>query len=196
MQIAYLTAGAAGMFCGSCMHDNALAKALVKQGVDCTLLPIYTPIRTDEEDVSADRVFFGGVNIFLQQKMPWLKYMPSWMDSVLNRPSLIRRATAGQTKTDPKFLGKLTVSMLRGLNGNQAKEVHRMCDWLEKDLKPDAFVLSNMLIAGSIPEIKRRLNKPVFVTLQGDDIFFDFLPEPFREQALHEMRQIVPLNIA
>ena len=193
MQIAYLTAGAAGMFCGSCMHDNALAKALIKQGVDCTLLPIYTPIRTDEEDVSADRVFFGGVNIFLQQKMPWLKYLPSWMDSVLNRPSLIRRATAGQSKTDPKFLGKLTVSMLRGLNGNQAKEVRRLCKWLENDLKPDAFILSNMLIAGSIPEIKRRLNKPVFVTLQGDDIFFDFLPEPFREQALQEMRQIVPL---
>jgi glycosyltransferase involved in cell wall biosynthesis len=193
MQIAYLTAGAAGMFCGSCMHDNALAKALIKQGVDCTLLPIYTPIRTDEEDVSADRVFFGGVNIFLQQKMPWLKYLPSWVDSALNRPSLIRRATEGQSKTDPRFLGKLTVSMLRGLNGNQAKEVRRMRDWLESDLKPDAFVLSNMLIAGSIPEIKRRLNKPVYVTLQGDDIFFDFLPEPYREQALHEMRQIVPL---
>jgi hypothetical protein len=29
MRIVYLTAGAAGMYCGSCLHDNALAKALI-----------------------------------------------------------------------------------------------------------------------------------------------------------------------
>ena len=28
MRIAYITAGAAGMFCGSCMHDNTLVAAL------------------------------------------------------------------------------------------------------------------------------------------------------------------------
>ncbi len=52
MQIAYITAGAAGMFCGSCMHDNTLVAALARQGHDALLVPTYTPIRTDEEDVS------------------------------------------------------------------------------------------------------------------------------------------------
>ena len=47
MKAVFLTAGAAGMYCGSCMHDNSLARAMRDQGVDCVLQPIYTPIRTD-----------------------------------------------------------------------------------------------------------------------------------------------------
>ena len=67
-KIAYLTSGAANMFCGSCLHDNTLARALTAMGAETTLIPTYTPIRTDEEDVSVDQVFFGGVNVYLQQK--------------------------------------------------------------------------------------------------------------------------------
>ena len=78
--IVYLTAGAGGMFCGSCMHDNALAKALNAEGWDVTLVPFYTPIRTDESDVSIDQVFFGGVNVFLQQKIPLFRFVPSFLD--------------------------------------------------------------------------------------------------------------------
>ena len=67
-KIVYITAGAAGMFCGSCMRDNALVTQLKKTGgYDVTLLPLYTPIRTDEPDVSVDQIFFGGINVFLQQ---------------------------------------------------------------------------------------------------------------------------------
>ncbi len=61
MKIVYLTAGAGGMFCGSCIHDNALAKELIQLGHECLLVPVYTPIRTDDEDVSADQVFMGGL---------------------------------------------------------------------------------------------------------------------------------------
>jgi hypothetical protein len=50
--IIYLTAGAAGMYCGSCLHDNALAAALTDAGWNVQLVPTYTPIRTDESDVS------------------------------------------------------------------------------------------------------------------------------------------------
>ena len=59
MRIAYITAGAAGMYCGSCLHDNTLAAALIRKGHDVALIPTYTPIRTDEQDVSIDRVFYG-----------------------------------------------------------------------------------------------------------------------------------------
>jgi len=68
-RVAYLTAGAGGMFCGSCMHDNSLVKALGKHGVDAVLIPTYTPIRTDEKNVSQERVFFGGIHVYLRQKM-------------------------------------------------------------------------------------------------------------------------------
>ena len=57
-RIAYVTAGAAEMYCGSCLRDNALAAALQREGVNILLIPTYTSIRTDEEDVSIDRVFF------------------------------------------------------------------------------------------------------------------------------------------
>src|SRR5262249_58771514 len=62
MRIAYITAGAAGMFCGSCMRDNTLVTALARLGHEALLIPTYTPIRTDEDDVSQKRILFGGIN--------------------------------------------------------------------------------------------------------------------------------------
>ena len=55
MRITYITAGAAGMYCGSCMRDNTLVAALARLGHEALLVPTYTPIRTDEEDVSQRR---------------------------------------------------------------------------------------------------------------------------------------------
>ncbi len=191
MKFVYLTAGAAGMFCGSCMLDNALARELIRQGHETLLVPVYTPIRTDEEDVSIDRVFLGGVNVFLQQKFPWLNYLPKWVDAVLNQPWLIRKLTANAGKTSPKLLGALTVSMLKGTQGSQRKEVVRLCNWLEQDIQPDVLLLTNLLIGGCIPEFKRRFRSPVMVILQGDDIFLDSLPEPFRQQSVDAMRRLV-----
>ena len=62
MKIAYIAAGAAGMYCGTCIHDNTLASELIKQEHEGALIPTYTPLRTDEADVSAE-VLSGGVNI-------------------------------------------------------------------------------------------------------------------------------------
>ncbi|HMC11090.1 MAG TPA: glycosyltransferase family 1 protein, partial [Pirellulaceae bacterium] len=86
MKIAYLTAGAAGMICGSCMHDNTLARALIAAGHDVQLIPLYTPIRTDEEDVSSDRIFYGGINMYLQQKSSVFRWLPKWLDRWLDQP--------------------------------------------------------------------------------------------------------------
>ncbi len=60
MKVVLLTAGAAGMYCGSCMHDNALARALRERGVDCVLQPVYTPIRTDESALPTSTFFLAG----------------------------------------------------------------------------------------------------------------------------------------
>lgn len=192
MRLLYLTAGAAGMYCGSCMHDNSLARSLMGMGTDMLLVPVYTPIRTDDEDVSQHQVFFGGLNIYLQQKFPWLQRLPAWMDRWLNHPSLIRFATRGAMQIDMKFLGRLTLSMLRGMEGNQRKELARMLDWLQTDFPPSHVMLTNLLIGGCIPELKRRTQARCFVTLQGDDIFVESLPEPYRSQVWDAMRELVP----
>ncbi len=192
MKIAYLTAGAAGMNCGSCMLDNALARALIELGHDCLLVPLYTPIRTDEEDVSIDQVFFGGINVYLQQKLPILRWLPRWLDASLNNAKLVKRLTANTGKTSPKLLGQLTISMLAGSSGNQKKEALRLCDWLASEIKPECVILSNFMIAGVVPEIRRRMKSKVWVVLQGDDIFLDSLPEPYQSKSIELMRSLVP----
>ena len=191
-KIAYLTSGAASMYCGSCLHDNTLARAIASQGVDIQLIPTYTPIRTDEENASVDQVFFGGINVYLQQKIFLFRYLPSLLDRFLDMPWLLRTVTAGTTSIDPHKLGALTVSMLKGHRGNQRKEVKRLCRWLARHHQPDMVNLSNLLIGGCIPQIKKQLGVPVAVTLQGDDIFLDELLPPYREQVIELMRGLVP----
>lgn len=192
MKVVLLTAGAAGMFCGSCMHDNALARSLRDRGVDCVLQPVYTPIRTDAESIADQHVFFGGIHIYLLQQMPWLRHVPAVFRRVLDWPPLIRWATRRAASTDASKLGELSVSMLKGTQGRQADEVLRMVDWLRNEMKPDAIVLSNLLIGGALPEIRRRMpGIKIAVILQGDDIFLDHLPEPSRGQTIELCKGLV-----
>ncbi|MCA9134585.1 MAG: hexosyltransferase, partial [Planctomycetales bacterium] len=154
MRIAYLTAGAAGMYCGSCMHDNALARELSRRQLECLLLPVYTPIRTDEPDVSTGQVFFGGINVYLQQKMPRLGRLPRPLLRLLDAPWLLRWVTKRAVGTQAEFLGDLAVSMLEGTHGHQAAEVERLVNWLKTEFRPDVILLTNLLIGGCIPEIR------------------------------------------
>ncbi|HEY2148823.1 MAG TPA: glycosyltransferase family 1 protein, partial [Pirellulales bacterium] len=89
MKIAYLAAGAAGRYCGTCLHDNTLAAALTKRGIEILLVPTYTPLRTDEESVSLPRVFFGGVNVYLQQNSALFRHTPWFFDSLFDSPRLL-----------------------------------------------------------------------------------------------------------
>lgn len=188
-KIVILTAGAGGMYCGSCLHDNTLAAALIQMGIDVQLIPTYTPIRTDERNVSSDHVLLGGINVYLQQKLPFLRYTPEFLDRILDSPRLLLWAAQRGVRTTAAKLGPLTVSMLRGDRGNQRKEIRKLCAWL-KQIEPSLINLSNILIGGCVSSLKRELGVPVLVTLQGDDIFLNELPPKFRQQALAEIRRI------
>ena len=80
MKILSITAGAAGMYCGSCARDNALAAELIRRGHDVTLMPVYTPTRTDEPNMSRKRVLFGGISVYLQQYVPLFRKTPRFLD--------------------------------------------------------------------------------------------------------------------
>ncbi len=188
--IAYLAAGSGGMYCGSCLRDNTLAAALLRAGVDVRLIPTYTPIRTDEENVATGQVFFGGINVYLQQKIPLLRYVPSPLDRFLDSPWLLRWISSRAIQTDGSRLGAMTVSMLRGSAGRQRKEGRKLVSWLARKVQPDLINFSNVLIAGSAEAIKKSIGVPVLVTLQGDNLFLDKLPEPHRSQALEEIRRL------
>lgn len=189
MRIAYITAGAAGMYCGSCLHDNTLAAALLELGEDVILVPTYTPLRTDEPDVSINRVFFGGINVFLQEKVPPFRHTPWWMDRLLDSPALLNSLSGRAGSVDPTKLGDLTVSMLRGEAGNQRKEVEKLVHWLLTDIKPDVVHLSNSMQLGMVRMIRERGGPPVVCQLSGEDLFLEKLPPPHYERARELLRE-------
>ena len=191
MRITYITAGAGGMYCGSCIRDNALAAALMAQGHDVLLLPMYTPTLTDEKNVSAERVFFGGVSVYLEQYLSLFRHTPWLLDRLWEAPWLIRAVSGRGVQTRPEELGDLTVSVLAGRNGHQAKEIDKLVHWLKHEPTPDVVDLSNSMLIALARPIKDALKVPVCCTLQGEDIFLGHLAEPYRAQALELIRESV-----
>jgi glycosyltransferase involved in cell wall biosynthesis len=184
MRIAYITAGAAGMFCGSCMHDNTLVSALIAAGHDALLIPTYTPIKTDESDVSQKRVFFGGINVYLQQKLSLFRRTPWVLDRLLDGRRLLNWVAPLAVRTEAQVLGDLQVSMLKGEHGYQKKEIAKLTTWLAAEVKPQIIHLTAVLLSGIVPDLKRDLGVPVLASLQGDDIFLESLPPKHREESL------------
>jgi glycosyltransferase involved in cell wall biosynthesis len=187
-RIAYITAGAAGMYCGSCMHDNTLVATLHRLGHEALLIPTYTPIRTDEPDVSQHRVFLGGINMYLQQKLSLFRHTPWLLDRPLDAAWLLRRVSRFAVRTQAQELGDLFVSVLKGEHGHQKKEIEKLVRWLATEVKPHIVNLTNVLLSGLVRPIKEKLGVPVVATLQGDDVFLDALPESYRSRALDLIR--------
>lgn len=179
MKIAYITAGAAGMYCGTCMHDNTLAAALMERGHEVSLTPTYTPMRTDEESVANEEIFFGAVNVYLQQKLSFFRHTPRFLDRLLDNRRLLRFVSRFSSSTNAHDLGSLTWSMLEGEKGLQKKELEKLVQWLEEILQPDIVHLSHSMFAGFARQIKARLGVPVVASLSGEDLFFDELEEPW-----------------
>ncbi len=188
MRVAYLTAGAGGMYCGSCMRDNTLAAALRRHGRDVQLIPVYSPIRTDEDDVSESRVYFGGINVYLSLKSALFRRMPAWVHRLLDAPGLLRLATRRIGSTPPKTLGDLVVSILRGDAGRQRRELDQMLDALA-ELRPDVVHLPDAFFVGIARATAQRLGASIVCTLTGEDIFLDQLGEAHRNEAVRLIRE-------
>jgi len=191
MKILSITAGAAGMYCGSCSRDNALAVELLARGHDVTLLPLYTPTTTDETNVSRDRVLFGGISIYLQQSLALFRKTPRLLDRLWDSPRVIGAFASRSISTDPKLLGDLTVSMLEGDRGVLRKEFAKLLEWLAEEPVPDVINLPNSLLISLARPLREALNRPVCCTLQGEDLFLDGLIEPYRSRALDLIRRQV-----
>jgi glycosyltransferase involved in cell wall biosynthesis len=177
------------MYCGSCLRDNALATELLSRGHDVVLLPVYTPTLTDEENVSQDRVFFGGISVYLEQYVPFTRKTPKWLDRVLDSPFLLKLASRNSISTNPKMLGEMTVSMLRGEDGFQRKEIAKLIDWVKTESSPDVVSLPYTLLLGLAEPIKKALRRPILCTLQGEDLFLDGLQQPYRTEAFDLIRK-------
>jgi len=191
MRILSITAGAAGMYCGSCFRDNALAAELLRRGHDVTLMPVYTPTRTDEENVSEPSVLFGGISVYLQQRSALFRHLPRVFDRMWDAPSVIRALTARSLSTDPQLLGDLTVSTLEGGDGVLKREFDKLIDWADGEPRPDVVILPNSLLIAMAEPLRRALGCPVCCTLQGEELFINGLPETYRDRALALIRRQV-----
>lgn len=190
MRILSLTGGAGSMYCGSCLRDNALAAELLRRGHDVVLTPVYTPTRTDEKNVSGEQVFFGGISVFLEQHSAIFRHTPRFLDRLWDSSWALKLATKRSIKVDAKSLGEMTVSMLKGEQGFQAKEIEKLLEWLRTEEPFDVISLPYSLLLGLAEPLKRELKAPVCCTLQGDDLFLDQLGEPHRTQSMDMIRAL------
>jgi glycosyltransferase involved in cell wall biosynthesis len=170
------------------MRDNALARELIRQGHDVALVPLYTPTLTDEENVSADRVFLGGISVYLQQHYSVFRKLPAFFDRIWDSKWALKMATSGSIPVDPKLLGEMTVSVLQGEDGYLAKEIHKLVDWLKSEPPPDLIDIPHTLLIGLAKPLKRALGRPVVCTLQGEDLFLEGLKEPWHSECLRLIR--------
>jgi len=177
------------MYCGTCLLDNILAAKLIQLGHDVSLIPTYTPIRTDDQDVSLDRVFYGAINVYLEQHSALFRHTPWLVDRLLNSKRLLAWASRKGDTADFRGLGPLTLSILQGEHGLQRKELDRLATWLEKEVRPDLVHLTNSLFLGLARELRSRLDVPVLCSLQGEDLFIDNLDPEYRERVRAALRE-------
>ena len=127
--------------------------------------------------------FFGGLNVFFDQKLSWYRKAPRWMRSLLNSPALLKFAAGKAAKTQASDVGDLTVSMLEGEHGNQARDLEELIQWLQQQGKPDVVFLSNALLVGFARRLREALGTRVICFLQSEESYLDSIPEPWSSRA-------------
>jgi len=190
MHLVQITPGAGAMFCGNCFRDNALVRELRALGHEVTMVPLYLPLTLDEADESAATpIFFGGINVYLEQKSSLFRHSPHWLRRLLASRKLLKWAGNRAAKTKAAEVGDMMLSMLRGEHGRQATELKELTDWLNAQSHPEVIFLSNALLAGLARQLKAVLNSKIVCTLQGEDAFLDGLPDTHREAAWQLLRE-------
>ena len=190
MKVIHILPGSGGTFyCENCMRDSALVKALRRRGHDVVMVPMYLPIYTDDARLADESpVFFGGINCYLQQKFGLFRHTPRWLDRLFDARWLLRAAAKQAGSTRPAGLGEMTLSMLAGPDGNQAKELDRLVEWLSAEGRPDVVHVSSVLLLGLAGGLKRALRAPVVFTTMDEDTWVDAIEPPYNERCWEAMR--------
>lgn len=163
-------------------------RRLRKQGHDIVLQPLYTPTRTDEPNISEPHVLLNGISVCLDQEAAFFRKPRPLLDRLWDAPWMLKLASRTSIRVNPRLLGKMTVSMLRGEEGFQRKEIRKLTAWLAGQAPSDIVILPNSLLLGLARPIRQALDRPVCCTLQGEDLFLRELSEPYRTQALDLIR--------
>jgi glycosyltransferase involved in cell wall biosynthesis len=183
MNIVQVTPGAGRMYCGNCLRDNALVAAYRRLGHRVLMVPLYLPITLDEPDESRQTpVFFGGLTVYLDHRIPAFRAAPAWLRRPLSHPALLRWTARFAARTRAADVADLTLSMLRGEAGNQARDLDEFVAWLRTQPPPDVVCLSNALLLGLARRLKATFDVRISCLLAGEDAFLDAMPEPHRSE--------------
>lgn len=177
MRIVHIAAGAGSMYCGACARDINLIRGLLAAGHDVQVIPLYTPLRVEGDDkLPVSRIFYSGINVYLQQALAFFRITPAVLDRLFEGTALLRLVSKFAIETRAGELGPMTLSVLAGQDGFQRKELGKLLDYLAGEVRPDIVTLTNSLLSGIAPEVKRRLHVPVVCQLQGEDSFVAAMP--------------------
>jgi len=189
MKIVYIVPGTGGQFyCQNCMRDAGQVKALRALTHDMVLAPMYLPLAVDDPEPAGDApVFYGALNCYLKQRFPVFRRIPSWLARLIDSPRLLRLAATRAGTTEARGLEEMTISVLRGEDGNQREELDRLLVWLTSESPPDVVHLSNALLLGLAPRIRSELGCAIVCSLQ------DELPwiETMDRSALKTVRELL-----
>lgn len=190
MRIVELTPGTGHFFCGSCLRDNILARALRARGHDAMVVPLYLPMVLEDDTPDPEpAVLMGGINLYLQHLSGMFQKLPRGLRRVLDAPGLLRISSRLGNMTDASRLGAITLDTLRGDDGPIVRGVEELAEWLSTHERPDVVMLSNVMLIGVARRLRETLDCPILCTLQGEAPFLDSLPEPYREQAWAILRE-------
>ena len=194
MRIAQIVPGVGNTStCVNCLRDAALFREFRKQGHEVQIVPLYLPFRPEGQSPAGQTpIFFGGINVYLQQKSVLFRKTPRWFDWIFDNEKLLEWTSRRFQMVNAKVLGQTTVSMLKGRDGYQVKEFDRLIRWLnKKENRPDVVYLSNVLLAGLAKPVKQTIGLPVVCLLHGEDKFLDELTPPYNQQGWSALTECV-----
>lgn len=185
MKIAYIVPGTGDTFyCGNCFRDSSFLSTLKETEHEIIIVPMYLPLSTAEVNKPDDTpIFYGAVNLYLKQTFPVLKKMPDFISKLLDSRPVLKFAAKRSGSTKAVGLEKMTISMLNGEKGNQSDDLKILINWFKNDVKPDVVHISNALLLGLAPSIKKELKIPVVCSLQDEDEWLDEMSETYQKEA-------------
>lgn len=177
-----------GFYCETCLRDADWARVMRSRGHDVIATPMYLPVNMEGVIGEGDTpVFFGGINVYLRETLPWLRRAPAWLTAWLDARWLLRLAARRTGTTQADGLGSMTLSILQGRNGHHAEELKRLQQWLAHE-QPDAIVLSSILLAGLAGPLREALHVPVLAFAHDEDTWLDALDTPYDQRCWAAMR--------
>jgi glycosyltransferase involved in cell wall biosynthesis len=170
------------------MRDNELIKSLKTLGHEIYMVPMYLPISVDDHETADDTpVFYGAINLYLKEKIPFFRHAPVWLEKLFDSQPFLKYAAKKSGSTRASGMEEMTISMLKGEEGRQATELDNLIQFLQKEIQPDVVHLSNALLLGLARRLKNDLNTKVVCSLQDENEWIDPMTEEYQKKVWNLM---------